>query len=227
MANKEAFKYIFLLLIQRIIGIGLFFIAAGTFHDMRGNVNVSLYFVVSVISLVLMLSGYRDTLSERSKKQDNTKKWDKILLPLLVLFVYYVIYFIAGLSIRFHWSRLPIEYFYAGIILYLLSCIFIVWPVLENKYFEETSRIQNNRAQTVITTGPYKIIRHPGYSGILIWSIASYLMFGTLAVGTVSIVIIIIICIRTHKEDKMLKEELPGYLEYSKIVKYRLIPFIF
>jgi len=108
----------------------------------------------------------------------------------------------------------------------LISCVFTVWPVLENKYFEETSRIQNNREQTVIKTGPYKIIRHPGYSGIVIWAIASYLMFGTLAVGIVSFVIIVIICIRTYMEDKMLKDELTGYLEYSQTVKYRLIPFV-
>jgi protein-S-isoprenylcysteine O-methyltransferase Ste14 len=121
---------------------------------------------------------------------------------------------------------LPIECFYAGIILYLLSCIFTIWPIWENKYFEETSRIQNNRNQTVITSGPYRIIRHPGYSGITIWAIASYLMFGTFAVGVVSFIIVVIICIRTYMEDKMLKNELVGYLEYSRNVKYRLIPFI-
>jgi protein-S-isoprenylcysteine O-methyltransferase Ste14 len=144
----------------------------------------------------------------------------------LVLLAYFGIYFIAGLGIRFQWNRLPIECFYAGIIIYLLSSIFTIWPVLENKHFEETSRIQNNRNQTVITSGPYRIIRHPGYFGIIIWAIASYLMFGTLAVGIVSLIIIIIIWIRTYMEDKMLKSELSGYLEYSKTVKHRLIPFV-
>jgi protein-S-isoprenylcysteine O-methyltransferase Ste14 len=224
--DKGAIKYIFMLFIQRIIGIGLFFAAAGTFGDIRGNVNISLYLVASVVAGALMLSGHRETLSERGKKQENTKKWDRVLLPTYVLLAYFGIYLVAGLGNRFHWDRLPIECFYAGIILYLLSCVFTVWPVLENKHFEETSRIQNNRNQTVITSGPYRIIRHPGYSGIAIWAIASYLMFGTLAVGIVGFVIIAIICIRTYMEDKMLKNELAGYLEYSRTVKYRLIPFV-
>jgi protein-S-isoprenylcysteine O-methyltransferase Ste14 len=224
--DKGAIKYIFMLFIQRIIGIGLFFAAAGTFNDIRGNINILLYFIVSVIASVLMLFGHQDTLSERGKKQKNTKNWDKVLLPILVLLAYYGIYLIAGLGNRFHWNRLPMEWFYTGIILYLLSSVFTVWPVLENKHFESTSRIQNNRKQTVISSGPYRIIRHPGYTGIVIWAIASYLMFGTLTVGIVSFVIIVIICIRTYMEDKMLKDELTGYLEYSQTVKYRLIPFV-
>ena len=226
MTKKEAFKYVFRLLLQRIIGIGLFFVAAGTFNDMRGNTYVSLYFLVSVIAFIIILWGYQDTLSERGKKRDNTKKWDKILLPILFILTFHGMYVIAGLGVRLHWNRLPIECFYAGSILYLLSSVFTIWPVLANKHFEESSRIQNDREQFVITSGPYKIVRHPAYLGIIIWSIASYLMFGTLAVGIVSFFISAIICIRTYLEDKMLKDELAGYLEYSQTVKYRLIPFV-
>jgi protein-S-isoprenylcysteine O-methyltransferase Ste14 len=224
--KKGAVKYIFILLIQRIIGIGLFFAAAGGFGDIRGIVNISLYFIVSIIACIIMLSGHQETLNERGKKQDNTKNWDKILLPIYVLLGYFGIYIVAGLGNRLHWDVLPIECFYVGIGLYLLSCVFMIWPVIENKHFEATSRIQENREQTVIKTGPYKIVRHPGYSGIVIWAIASYLMFGTLPVGIVSFVVIAVIWIRTYLEDKMLKNEFAGYLEYSQIVKYRLLPFI-
>jgi protein-S-isoprenylcysteine O-methyltransferase Ste14 len=224
--KKRAIKYIFRLLLQRIIGIGLFFAAAGGFNDIRGIVNVSLYLIVSIVSCVIMFSGHQETLSERGKKQDNTKNWDKILLPIYVLLGYCGIYFVAGLGNRLHWDVLPIECFYVGIGIYLFSCVFIVWPVIENKHFEATSRIQDNREQTVIKTGPYKIVRHPGYAGIVLWAIASYLMFGTIPVGLVSFVVIATIWIRTYLEDKMLKNELAGYLEYSQTVRYRLLPFI-
>lgn len=224
--SKGAIKYVLILLLQRVIGMALFFVAAGTFNDIRGIVNISLYFIVSVIACMLMLLSHSDALNERGKKQENTKNWDKVLLPLLVLLAYYGIYIIAGLGNRFNWDRLPMEYFYSGLILYLLSCVFTVWPVLENKHFEETARVQENRGHKVITTGPYRIIRHPGYAGLFTWAIASYLMFGTLYVGIVSLVIIVILCIRTYMEDKMLKNELAGYLEYTQKVKYRLIPFV-
>jgi protein-S-isoprenylcysteine O-methyltransferase Ste14 len=208
------FRYIFILLFQRIIGIRLFFAAAGGFKDIRGIVNVSLYLIISIVACIIMLSGHQETLSERGKKQDNTKKWDKVLLPVYVLLGYYGIYIVAGLGSRLHWDVLPIECFYAGTGIYLISCVFMVWPVIENKHFEATSRIQENRGQTVIKTGPYKIVRHPGYAGIVLWAIASYLMFGTLPVGIVGFVIIVTVWIRTYLEDKMLKNELTGYLEY-------------
>ena len=226
MVKNEVIKYTFMLVFQTVTGIALFFVAAGTFEDMRGNMNVLLYFIVSGVSGVLLFLGHQDALSERAKKRDNTKKWDKVLLPIIVFLVYYGIYFIAGLGIRFHWDRLPMECFYAGLILYLFSCVFIVWSGLGNKHFEATARVQDDREQIVITSGTYKIVRHPGYLGIILWAIASYLMFGTLAVGTVSFVIIVVFCIRTYMEDKMLKDELAGYLAYSQKVKYRLIPFI-
>jgi protein-S-isoprenylcysteine O-methyltransferase Ste14 len=224
--KKGAIKYAFTLLVQRLIGIILYFAAGGTFSNIRGIVNISLYFIFSIAAIIIMLSGHQETLEERGKKQNNTKKWDKIILPIYVLLAYFGIYFVAGLGNRFHWNVLPIECFYIGIFLYLTSCVFIVWPVIENKYFEATSRIQNNREQFVINSGPYKIVRHPGYAGIVIWAIACSLMLGTLAVGIICIVIIVIIWIRTYMEDEMLKNELVGYLEYSQIVKYRLLPFI-
>ena len=118
------------------------------------------------------------------------------------------------------------QWFYAGIALYLASSVLNIWSVMDNKYFEGTSRIQSDREQVVITAGAYRIVRHPGYSSIVIWAIATSLMFGTVAVCLASFLIIIAIWVRTFFEDKMLKEELTGYMEYAKIVKYRLIPFI-
>jgi len=224
--RKGAIKYLLIIFFQRIVGIALFFIAAGTFYDIRGVVNLSLYLFVSIVISIIMFFKHQETLNERGKKQENTKNWDKILLTLIVLLVFYGIYFVAGLGVRFELATLAIEWFYIGTILYLISCVFGIWPVLENKYFESSSRIQSNRNQTVITTGPYKIVRHPGYAGTILWAVASALMFGTFVVGIISVIIIVIFIIRTFLEDRMLKEELLSYSDYSKIVKYRLIPFI-
>jgi protein-S-isoprenylcysteine O-methyltransferase Ste14 len=224
--KKGALKYIAKLLMQRLIGIGLFFAAAGTYSDLRGTVNVALYFIVSVLACVIMYSGHQETLNERGKKRENTKSWDKALLPIFVLLAYFGIYFVAGLGVRFQWNTLPIEWFYIGTALYLISSVFSIWPVMENKHFEETARIQNNREQTVIMTGPYRIVRHPGYAGIITWAAATAFMFGSLAVGIVAGIIVLIIWIRTSFEDRMLRDELTGYAEYVKTVRYRLIPFV-
>jgi len=224
--KKGAIKYLIILLFQRIMGIGLFYLAAGTLYNIRGIVNLSLYLLVSIIASIIMYSGHKETLNERGKKHENTKNWDKILLPIYFILAFYGIYVAAGVGIRFEVHYLSIKWFYWGTLLYVISSVLIIWPVLENKHFESTSRIQSDREQTVITSGPYKIVRHPGYSGIIMWACATTLMFGTLYVGIVSIIIIVVIVIRTLFEDKMLKNELKGYLDYSKKVKYRLIPFI-
>ena len=224
--QQGAIKYLALIMCQRLIGICLFWGAAGTFRDIRSTTNLALYLIISIIVSIMMLSSHQETLHERGKKQENTKEWDKFLLPIIVILSYYGIYLIAGLGVRFRWRVLPIEWFYIGIVIYLISSIFTVWPVLVNKYFESTARNQANRGQTVIQTGPYRIMRHPGYAGIILWAIASAFMFGTLAVGITSFIIIITIWVRTYLEDNMLKEELDGYLEYSKKVRYRLIPFV-
>jgi len=224
--KRGAIKYLFMLLIQRVVGIAIFLIAAGTIMDLRGVVYISIYLVVSIIACVIMYNGHQDTLNERGKNQENTKGWDKLLLPILVILAFYGIYLIAGLGIRFQWERLPDLCFYIGTVVYLISGIFTVWPVIENRHFESTARIQDDRAQTVISTGPYRFVRHPGYLGIVIWAVATALMFGTLAVGATAVAIIIVIVIRTYLEDTMLKKELSGYPDYAKKVKYRLFPLI-
>ncbi len=128
-----AVKYLARLLLQRAVGVGLFYLAAGTFNDIRSAVNLALYLVASVIAGIIMYSGHQETLYERGKKQDNTKGWDKILLPIYVLLAYMGIYIVAGLGVRFMWNTLPMEWFYTGTVLYLISSVFSVWPVSENK----------------------------------------------------------------------------------------------
>ncbi|MEA4847230.1 MAG: isoprenylcysteine carboxylmethyltransferase family protein [Clostridiaceae bacterium] len=224
--KQGAIKYLFMLLWQRIIGVAIFILSAGTIANLQGIVYFSLYLVISVIACILMYRDHQDTLSERGKRHENTKSWDKVLMPVYVLLAFYVIYLIAGLGIRYQWEQLSINWFYAGIILYLISSVLTIWPVFENKHFESTSRIQNDREQAVISTGPYRIVRHPGYLGIVIWAIATSFMFGTLAVGITAAIIIAVIVIRTYLEDTMLKKELKGYQVYAKKVKYRLIPYI-
>ncbi|HWQ75607.1 MAG TPA: isoprenylcysteine carboxylmethyltransferase family protein [Syntrophomonas sp.] len=224
--KKSAARYLLILFLQRIIGLVLFIAASGTVKSMRGIVYFSLYFLISITAAMIMYRGHQETLNERGKKHKNTKSWDKVLLPVYVLLAYYGIYILAGLGIRFLWPQLSEAWMYAGIVLYLISGIFTVWPVVENKYFESTSRIQSNRGQTVVSTGPYRIVRHPGYLGILIWAASTAMIFGTLAVCLISAVIIAIIGVRTYLEDTMLKKELPGYIDYASKVKYRLIPYV-
>ncbi|MFR1293975.1 MAG: methyltransferase family protein [Coprobacillus cateniformis] len=93
-------------------------------------------------------------------------------------------------------------------------------------FLESTARIQSDRNQKVCTTGPYRIVRHPAYSGLILNSIGLSLIFPYVSVWICMVITAVIIVIRTALEDRMLKDGLDGYYEYTKQTKYKLIPFI-
>ncbi len=156
----------------------------------------------------------------------DTKSWDKILMPTAVL-ISYVQFVIIGLDVgRFQWSSLGIYFAVLGAALYIIVAFFSGWVVITNPYFEPTVRIQKDRDHKVITTGPYKIVRHPGYLASILFPISISLIIGSV-IGLIPAAInILLIIIRTLLEDKTLINELEGYPEYVKKTKYRLVPGI-
>lgn len=142
-----------------------------------------------------------------------------------MLSAYYGIYLAAGLSIRFDRPQTPTLLFVTGMMIMLACCFLSVWPVLVNRNFESSARIQKDRGQTICSTGPYAFVRHPGYSVLILWALSMPMMFGLYS-GIVAAVITMLVIIRTALEDSMLKNELPGYKEYMKKVQYRLLPHV-
>ena len=127
---------------------------------------------------------------------------------------------------RFLWSYLDSPFIIIGVILYILSYALVLWAMVVNKYFEGTVRIQEDRDHMVISTGPYKIMRHPGYVGMIIGAFSPALIVGSLFSLIPVVISIFAIIMRTHFEDKLLREKLEGYADYAKKTKYRLIPGI-
>lgn len=95
------------------------------------------------------------------------------------------------------------------------------WAMLTNRHFETTVRIQDHK---VITAGPYRIVRHPGYTGVILWMISPPLMIGSTLAMIPALIASALLVLRTLLEDRTLHNELPGYLEYAEKVKHRLIP---
>ncbi len=224
--QSQAIKYSMIVISQRVLGLIGFLLAAGTFESMRGWIYFGSYFFVSVVTIMYMMMRHKTTLSERGKKRENTPTWDRWVLAIYVPLAFYGIHIAAGLDFRFNGELAVNNVMYIGLALYFLSSVFGIWPILENKHFESTARIQNDRNQSVVMTGPYRFIRHPGYFSIIVWAIAVPMIFGSLLTALISMIIIVVIVIRTSLEDKMLCNELADYLVYCKKVKYRLIPYI-
>lgn len=221
--KKGAILYVIRLLAERFIGALLFYIAAGGF-DTRSGIFFAAYIIIAAVSGIIIYKSNPETLSERGKVNTDSPKWDKVLLLIFWLLAYFVIYFAAGKNADFG-NKIEFD-FVGGMILYLVSAVITVKAMLENTFLESTARIQTDRNQTVIQTGPYSVVRHPTYSSVLIWCAAIVGIFPSAEVWIISHIIALVIIIRTKLEDDMLKENLLGYREYSEKVKYRLIPLV-
>lgn len=169
-------------------------------------------------------------LAERQniEKVQIAKAWDKVLAPLMALSVVFPMVIVAGLDHRRGWSPVfPLWLIVLGFILISLGYAFATWALVENRFFSSTVRIQTDRGHVVCDSGPYRIVRHPGYAGNILPLLGIVLALGSVWALIPVVVVLIITVIRTTLEDRTLQDELPGYRDYARRVRYRLIPGIF
>ena len=135
---------------------------------------------------------------------------------------------LAGLDLgRFHWSSVPLAWQIVGLAGYALSMVALLYVMRVNRFYSSAVRIQPDRGQEVITTGPYRIVRHPGYAVSLLAFLTGRIAVGSWVAMIPFVPMPLLFVRRLLKEEKILKEELPGYSKYASNVKYRLIPGVF
>jgi len=169
-------------------------------------------------------------LAERQNvyKAPGVKPWDKVLAPLMAVSISFPLFIVAGLDHRYEWSPVfPIWLNIFGFILIAIGYTFAVWALAENRFFSSMMRIQMDRGHVVCDSGPYRIVRHPGYAGNILPLPGIVLALGSGWTLIPAAVALIIAVIRTEMEDRTLQEELPGYREYARHVRYRLLPGIY
>jgi len=155
------------------------------------------------------------------------KKWDVFVTVFLVIgFIGWIVIMPLDAK-RFGWtSGFPVVIKIVGGILLIPSALLFIRSYMDNNYLSDVVRIQKDRKQTVVTTGVYSIVRHPMYLGATLLFIGAPLLMGSFYGALLGVFITIVLAGRSVGEEKMLVEELDGYREYKKKVKYRLIPFI-
>jgi len=169
-------------------------------------------------------------LAERAKldKAPDVKPWDKVLAPLMAVSLSFPLVIVAGLDHRFGWSPVfPVWLNILGFILIAPGYAFAGWALVENRFFSSVVRIQTDRGHVVCDSGPYRIVRHPGYAGNILPLAGIVLALSSIWTLIPAIVALIITVIRTTLEDRTLQDELPGYRDYARRVRYRLIPGVF
>lgn len=181
-----------------------------------------------VISRALVARRHPDLLGERARilQHADAKSWDKILAPLVGLGSGFVP-LVAGLDARFGWSRpfnrpakaLSLVSVVAG---YALGA----YALIENRFFSGMVRIQRERDHHVVSTGPYRWLRHPGYASALLTYLSTPVLLDSWWAFVPAVLWALVLLVRTYLEDRTLQEELPGYREYAGRVRYRLLPGI-
>ena len=180
------------------------------------------------VSRALAARRHPDLLAERARflRHEDTKAWDKILSPLVGLGSG-LIPLAAGLDALTNDSpvfSMPVKIL--ALVVLLAGYVLASYALIENRFFSGTVRIQTDRGQQVVTGGPYRWMRHPGYAGAL-WSYLATPFFLDSEWSFLPVVFLtIVLGIRTHLEDRTLQDELEGYREYAGRVRYRLLPGI-
>ncbi len=203
----------------------ILFVSAGRLDWMMAWVFLGVYIAIILISLIFIDP---ELIEERSHIGPGAKKWDLVLASLVVVFLFPATFIIAGLDAgRYHWSPpFPIWVQLFALLVFVMASAFQSWAMVVNKFFSTIVRIQTDRGHYVVTGGPYKYVRHPGYTGAIVVSIALPLLLGSLWALIPALIGDCILVVRTVFEDNTLKKELEGYKDYANRVRYRLIPGI-
>lgn len=207
------------LFIISVMGI-IIFLPAGSFRFWQAWIWWLGFSVLTIFITVYFLKRSPELLSRRMK----FKEKKEVRRPPALLNLYFLGYILPGFDYRFHWSSVPVWIVIAANVIVFLGYLFIFYVFKENSY--ASTVIQVEQEQTVITTGPYAIVRHPMYLGLLLMS-----LFTPLALGSYWALIPALLCIpslvlRIKSEEEVLLNELLGYSEYCLKIRYRLIPHI-
>ncbi len=207
--------------------ITFFFLAAAALFASAGTFAIAVFWIYLAILAGIFVASFilldPDLARERMRpggKKPPTALW----LFSGVLFLHWIV---AGLDRgRFHWSdTVPLWLQILGLVAVAGSYAFALWAMSVNRFFSSVIRLQSDRGQYVVTTGPYAVIRHPGYTAGIVIMLTSGVALGSwLAAAFLAVTTLPFLLYRAIAEDRFLQAELPGYRDYAARVRWRLMP---
>ena len=175
---------------------------------------------------ILILRFNPDLMAERLSPPKGAKNWDRTIVSILRL-MQLVRYTLAGLDQRYGWTGgFPLIAQIAALMVCILNCALFTWALASNTFFSQIVRIQSDHGHAVATGGPYRYVRHPAYVGMILFELALGTLLASWWALLASGLCVILLILRTALEDRTLQAELIGYADYSRQVRYRLLPGI-
>lgn len=206
-----------------ILGLVLY-AASGCWNWPLAWAYLGLYAAVLVVGSFFAIHRDPGFTSERTQAKEGTKTWDRWLSGPLFSPLWLALYVVAGLDQRHGWSPDLAPVAIAAVGVAGLGYLVPVWAMATNRFYGRYVRIQTDRGHTVVTTGPYRFVRHPAYAGLCVFMLASALALESLWALIPAALVVVVLVVRTALEDRTLLAELPGYAEYAQRTRYRLLP---
>jgi len=219
------------LVVQTFVWFGLMgallFVSAGTLHWTGAWVYVVVMVGLSLTMGVALARRDPGLMNERLSPpiQKTQTAADKIVLSILLLGIFAWLA-LMGLDFRFGWSPAPVWAQVIGALVLLVGIWVCYLTMLENSFAAPVVKIQDERGQRVITTGPYSYVRHPMYAGAILYFAGTALLLGSWWGLASVLAFIVLLAIRTFIEERTLRTGLPGYDDYAARVRYKLIPMV-
>jgi len=214
--------------IQFLLLAAILFLSSGRLDWWFAWVYLGIFVIGVGVNAFVLLRTNPELIAERARQfTPETKKWDRILATIWGLMSAIVSLLVAGLDKRFGWSpQIPLTVQLIAMLLHMFGSAFAGWALVSNAFFAGTVRIQTERGHAVVSTGPYRIVRHPGYAGWILSGLATPVMLASLWALLPATLAQGALVLRTALEDRTLREELPGYRDYARKVRHRLVPGI-
>ena len=210
-------------LLSGLLLLGVFlFLPTGTLHYPGAWRMIGTLFIPMFLLGVVLLIAKPELLAKRLKQKETEAEQKTVILLSALLFI--ASFLLCGFDFRFGWSFVPKWLSVLGCVVFLLTYIGFAELLRENEFLSRTIEVQ--KGQKVISTGLYGIVRHPMYAVVFWMFLSMPLIIGSF-VGLIPMAFLPFILVkRILNEEKVLKEQLEGYEEYTRQIRYRLIPFV-
>jgi protein-S-isoprenylcysteine O-methyltransferase Ste14 len=226
MGKRPVIRYV----VRESLGLAVMgatlFVSAGTAAWWQGWAALAVMLGWTAGMGAVILTSSPELLAERLGPRKGAKGWDILIMSAIGL-LQLARYVAAGLDRRNAWTAgLPPFVQVEALVLCVLGQALMVWATASNRFFSQIVRVQTDRGHSVATGGPYRFLRHPGYAGSLVFELAVAVLLGSWPAMVMSVATSALLVVRTALEDGTLRRELPGYPDYARRVRFRLLPGI-